>query len=161
MCILATCRIYTPMKYGTIPPMRVAHRPSVRPGILSLGSHPCFFIFLFYFLLACSIISWLNTLLPLRFFFSILLFLSLSLVFSADIVPAISPSPSLFCQWLDCSSMSQPNPNERIQVDVRYALFLFLNNSLVMPCQLKQKPRIQAIKGYKLRLSMICFRFVI
>lgn len=56
--------------------------------------------------------------------------------------------------------MSQPNPNERIQVDVRYARF-FIINFPVMQCQLKKKKkrRIRAIKGYELRWAMVCFLF--
>lgn len=135
----------TPMKYGTIPPMRVAHRPSVRPGILSLGSHPCFFILLFYFLLACSIVFLLNTAafpsFQLFFFFFCVLYLYLFQSFT--LLLSLQPSHLSFFSGSICSSMSQPNPNERIQVDVRYApfflLFFYVINSPVMQCQLNQR----------------------
>lgn len=125
----------TPMKYGTIPPMRVAHRPSVRPGILSLGSHPCFFFLLFYFLLACSIIFLLNTAAFPSFLFFILY---LCFLHSFTLLSSLQPSHLSLLSSI-CSSMSQPNPNERIQVDVRYALFFIFINSPVMQCQLRIK----------------------
>lgn len=133
------------MKYGTIPPMRVAHRPSVRPGILSLGSHPCFFILLFYFLLACSIVFLLNTAAfpsfqPFFFFFSRSLSVSLSIVYSAVIITAIS---SLFLQWLylfeHVPAQSQWTDPSGCKIRTFLSSIFYVINSPVMQCQLNQR----------------------